>query len=106
MLRRCAFGTLNQLVLLPAFFLIAWFSQGSILEWEQTRLVEQLRTARKVSAAPHNPHFLPPQPSIRPPQSSRPALRPAQLRTVERSRLPAWTSFAPARPPARPHPST
>lgn len=49
--RRCAFGTLNQLIFLPAFFIIARISQGSIGEWEQTRLLEQLWQARKVTPA-------------------------------------------------------
>jgi len=48
---RCAFGTLNQLIFLPAFFIIARISQGSIGEWEQTRLLEQLWQARKAAHA-------------------------------------------------------
>lgn len=44
--RRCAFGTLNQLCLLPAIFLVAWLSAGrSMGGWERVRLHEQLRAA-------------------------------------------------------------
>jgi len=43
---RCAFGTLNQLCLLPAIFLVAWLSAGrSMGGWERVRLHEQLRAA-------------------------------------------------------------